>query len=483
MDLRLVAKLLGGLLAIISLFLALPGIYGMVIGESAGRALIDSALIGFILGILLFLSQRSYRAELNHRMGFAIVALSWISAGILGAVPYYLSLSTSGFTDALFESISGFSGTGASILTNIEGTPKSILLWRSMTQWLGGMGIIVFFIAILPILGVGGVQLFRAEITGPQKDKITPRVRETAKKLWGLYLGLTVLLTVLLAVAGMPLYDAINHAMTTLATGGFSTRADGIAAFASPLIEYILIFFMLVASINFSLHFQLFSSRDLSVFWTTEAKWYLTILSVMTLFCTLSIWSHLPHTEGFFDAFRESLFTVVCTASSTGYTNSNYLLWPVGTHAAIVLLMAMGGMSGSTAGGLKCIRIAAAMKQLYKELKKVVHPRAIYTIKVNEHSVPEDIVNAIWGFIFLYLAVFSVMFLVLSFEGLSLVAAASSSLSALSNVGPALGELGPYDNYAHLSLLSKYTLMAGMLLGRLEFYTLLVLFTVEYWRK
>ncbi|MCI5065401.1 TrkH family potassium uptake protein [bacterium] len=482
MDLRILSKLLGGLVTIISLFLLLPGVYGVLSEESAGGTLIAIGVIGSLIGAIIFLTQRKIRSEINHRTGLAIVGLSWIVSGGIGALPYALTGSTPTILDALFESVSGFSGTGASILTDIEGTQSCILLWRSMTQWIGGMGIILFFIAILPILGVGGVQLFRAETPGPNKDKITPRVRETARRLWGLYLGLTVLLVVLLFASGMSFFDAVNHAMTTLSTGGFSTKGDGIAAFNSPQIEYLLIIFMLISSVNFSLYYRLFATRKISELSTTESRWYLSLLTIFTAIITYTLWTQ---SEGLAlnDAVRQSLFTVVCTASSTGFTNVDYMTWPVGIHTMIVLLMFMGGMSGSTAGGLKCIRIVAAMKQLMKEVKKVIHPRGLYAIKVNDHAVPDDIVNTIWGFIFLYFTVFTALICILTFQGLDLLSSATAAISALSNIGPALGELGPYDNYSQLPDLSKAALLSGMLLGRLEFYTLIVLFTREYWRK
>jgi len=480
MDLRITIKLLGGLLSLLSLFLVIPGAYGMLIGEIAGKHLILSAVGCSLLGALAYFSQKSYRAELNNRTGIALVSLAWFGTAIVGAIPFYLSDPAIHFLDALFESTSGFTGTGASILTDLDAVPRSILLWRSMTQWIGGMGIVLFFIAILPIFGLGGVQLFRAETPGPSKDKITPRVRDTAKMLWGLYLGLTLILACLLYFAGMSFFDAINHAMTTTSTGGFSTQSTGIAFFNSPLIEDILIVFMLLCSISFSLHFRLLLSGSLSALFSTEAKWYLAIIALAVTLLTLGLWSS---SGALVESFRQAAFTVVCTASSTGFTNINYEHWSAGLQFLLILLMIMGGMSGSTSGGLKCIRIVTAIKQLSKELKRVVHPRALYAIKINEHTVSNDVINAIWGFIFLYITVLIALSSILSFQGLDLISATTASISALSNIGPALGELGPYDNYAALPLISKSAFIGGMLVGRLEFYTIIVLFTFEFWRK
>jgi trk system potassium uptake protein TrkH len=483
MNVGLLLKLLSGLLVILSIVLSIPGIYALYNNEYTYLAFLGPAFIGATLGLCGYLSLRNNRAELNHRTGLAIVGATWITAGLLGSFPYYLSAVTPSFIDALFESVSGFTGTGATIMVDIESLPNSILLWRSITQWLAGMGIIVFFLAILPILGIGGVQLFKAEFTGPQKDKITPRIHETAKRLWGLYVGFTLVLMALLCAAGMSYFDAVNHAMTTVATGGFSTRNSGIAAFNSSTIEYIIICFMLMSSINYSLYFLFITSRGKALIQSTEAKWYLGILSIMTLIITLNIWGLSNGTLTLESAFRKALFSVVCTASSTGYTNVDYTAWPVGLQSLIILLMIMGGMSGSTSGGIKCVRIAATIKQLFKELKQVVHPRGVYTIKFNDHSVPPNVVSAIWGFIFLYYSIFTMMTLVFTFQGLDLVSAATASFSALSNIGPALGTLGPYDNFAALPDLSKVVFTCGMLLGRLEFYTLMVLFTSDYWRR
>ncbi|MCB0319396.1 MAG: potassium transporter [Bdellovibrionales bacterium] len=480
MNFPLVLKLLGGLFIILSLFLLIPGIFAIWIQEPEAINFFISTAIGACLGCLLILLCKNAKGDLNHRTSMAIVTSTWIAAAILGGLPYYFSHVIPNFVDAYFESISGFSGTGSSVLSNLESLPKSILLWRSMTQWLGGMGIIVFFLAILPFLGVGGVQLFRAETTGPSKDKITPRVHETAKKLWGIYLGLTILLTVLLYFAGMNLFDAVNHSFTTLATGGFSTRGDGIRAFQSPLIDYIIIFFMFICSVNFSLHYQFLAGHGWKSYNTTEVKWYVSLLLLATLGCTFLLWNIIPSPEA---SFREALFTVVCTSSSTGFTYTDYTLWPVGTHTIIIVLMAMGGMSGSTAGGLKCIRIAAALKQLSKELKRVVHPHGVYTLKVNGQSVPDAVVSTIWGFIFLYFSVFIVVTLILTFEGLDILSASTATFSALSNIGPAFGSLGPYDNFAEVGTVSKLALTVAMLLGRLEFYTVLAIFTFDYWRK
>ncbi|MCB0332915.1 MAG: hypothetical protein KDD55_05405 [Bdellovibrionales bacterium] len=481
MDIRILIKVLGGLLVILGVLLCIPAVFSALSEQTSVMVFLSIAVGSTLLGMLMWNSQRNYRSELNHRTGFAVVTFSWITASFIGALPYFFTNTLPHFLDAFFESVSGFSGTGASVLTFLDGQDRAILLWRSMTQWIGGMGIIVFFIAILPILGLGGVQLFKAEITGPQKDKITPRVRETAKRLWLLYVAFTGVLAVCLWLAGMSGYDALNHAFTTTSTGGFSTHNNGVAHFQSPAIDYILILFMALSSINFSLHYRFLLLRDKAALFSTELKWYLSILLIASLVITFSIWQ--PHESLLSESFRESLFTVICTASSTGFTNIDYLPWPVGVHFILILLMAMGGMSGSTAGGLKCIRIVASMKQLAKELKQVIHPNAVLTVKADDHSIPANIISAIWGFIFLYFFIFALITLILVYQDLDLISASTATFSALSNIGPAFGSLGPYDNYSELTAVSKTVLCGAMLLGRLEFYTVLVILTPEYWRK
>ena len=480
MDTRLVLKILSGLAVVLGVILFIPALHAYSNGYPFAYEFFYSGLCGILPGAVGWYHFHSYRADVSHRTGFAVVGFSWFLAGSLGALPYYFSHSLPGIVDSVFESFSGFSGTGASVITNIEATNPSILLWRSMTQWLGGMGIIVFFIAILPILGVGGVQLFRAETTGPSKEKITPKVRDTARILWGLYVGLTVVLTAVLCLLGMSLYDAANHAMTTMSTGGFSTKNVGVASFENPAIDYAIGLFMVIGSISFALYYRLITRPEMSIFKDTEMKAYLSLLTVMTGISTLMIWG--TNYETLEESFRSAFFTVAATASSTGFTNDNYLLWPEFTHYLLVLLMVMGGSSGSTAGGMKCIRLVAAFKLLQKELKQVIHPHAVISVSMNDKAIRDNVASAIWGFLFLYLFVFSLITAVLSFDGIDRVSAGTATISALSNIGPALGSFGPMDNYAALSDLSKLTLSIGMIMGRLEFITVIILFTPYYWK-
>lgn len=481
MNIRLLIKIVGALITFVGLILLIPTLFSLYDNTHYTQPFSLSSALAILLGLLLFLSQRKYQVELDHRTSLAVVSVSWIGACLIGALPYYLTGHLN-LIDAIFESTSGFTGTGASVIANVEIIGRPLLLWRSMTQWLAGLGIIVFFIAILPALGFGGVQLFRAEITGPNKDRITPRVAETARKLWLIYLAFTLLLVLLLKeLGGMSYFDAINHSLTTLSTGGFSTKNAGISHFNNATIDYILVVFMLIGAVNFNLHFRLIRFRDWRITFDTELKWFLGMVLGTTVI--ISICNYNTSYDTLSESFRHSLFSLVAAVTTTGFSNANYIQWPLLTHLLILLAMIMGGMSGSTAGGIKCIRIVAALKQLWKEFKQIVHPNAVITIKANHKTIPEQIVSAIWSFIFLYFFILLMACLVIVAHGMDLISSISAVISALSNIGPALGELGPADNYANLPNGVKATLSFCMLLGRLELFAVLVILTPTYWKR
>ncbi len=481
MNFSALLKLIGTLFLVYGIVFLLPAAFSFFDGDRFSGVFLACSLGCLLLGGVLVWALRKRKADLDLRTGFALVAMAWIVSGLIGAVPFYASGTVSTVLDAIFESISGFTGTGASILPSVEGVDRGVLLWRSLTQWLGGMGIIVFFVAVLPALGFSGVQLFKAEVAGPQKDRLTPRVKETAQKLWLLYVAFTALLAFLLFHAGMPWFDAINHAFTTLATGGYSTRNAGIASFNSASIDWILSIFMLIGAISFGLHYRFFILRDSSALRDTELRWYGAILSISVATLFFVIWKTQYAAAG--DALRHSVFTVASIATSTGFSNQDFLPWPPAAHLIVVLLMVMGGMSGSTAGGLKCIRLVAAFKQMSRQLRQVVHPKAVIPVKANGHVIPEPIIDAIWGLIFTYFLIFSIGSVVLTLDGLDLVTATTATFSALSSIGPGLGTVGPSTSYAHIPDLSKAMLCVCMLLGRLEFFTILVLFTPTFWRR
>ncbi len=481
MDLKIIAKTIGGLLCILGTFMLLPALYALL-----GHSFLTWRLMGLsaallLVGLSAIIRHKDYKADVNHRTGMAVVSLSWFIAIITGALPFYFSDTLPSFVDCIFESASGFTGTGASVLKDIEMVEPSILLWRSITQWLGGMGIILFFIAILPILGIGGVQLFRAETTGPNKDRMSPRVRDTAKSLWLLYISFTAILAVTLKFLGMNGFDAVNHAMTAMATGGFSTKNAGLAFYDSPAIHWVIMTALLLASINFTLHYRVIFNRDFSIFKDSELKGYLLCVLGMTGFITYLLYE--TTYSDFYVAFRHSLFTVINTSSSTGYSYEDYLHWSPLAQCCLVILMIMGGMTGSTAGGLKCIRVLAVARLLHKELRQVVHPNAVLTVKINDRSIRPNVASSIWTVIFLYTGAAAVITLILCGQNVDIVSSLSATISALSNIGPALGIFGSFDNYSALGDLSKLALSAGMLLGRLEFLTVLVLFIPDFWKK
>ena len=475
------------MLAIIGLSMLFPALVGLFYGETNLFAYLYSMVGCLSVSIPVWLLTRRSR-KLSIKDGFALVAFAWIVVAIAGSLPFYFSGSIPNYTDAWFEAMSGVTTTGATIIGNvntlphlengIESLPKGILFWRSFLQWIGGMGIIVFTIAILPLLGVGGVQLFKAEVPGPVADKIKPRVKETAKILWMVYVGFTVLQMVLLRLAGMPLFDSICHAFTTMPTGGFSTQNASIAAYNSPLIQYIVIFFMFVAGINFTLHFRTITGNFTALFKDYELKVYIVtiVFATFVIFLSLSAsnsdWSH--------KGFMVSLFQSIAIMTGTGYANADYEMWPYFCQLALFILMFFGAMGGSTSGGMKLTRIIVLIKYAATETRRMLHSRAIIPIRIGERSINDDIVRNTLGFFLIYLSIFVLTALVLTAFNLDLISAFGAAASAIGNVGPAFGEFGPTDNYALLNPIGKWMLSFCMLLGRLEIFTILVLFTRSF---
>tara|TARA_B100001173_G_scaffold96502_1_gene83524 strand:- start:107 stop:1540 length:1434 start_codon:yes stop_codon:yes gene_type:complete len=475
------------MLAIIGLSMLFPALVGLFYGETNLFAYLYSMVGCLSVSIPVWLLTRRSR-KLSIKDGFALVAFAWIIVAIAGSLPFYFTGAIPNFTDAWFEAMSGVTTTGATIIGNvntlphlengIESLPKGILFWRSFLQWIGGMGIIVFTIAILPLLGVGGVQLFKAEVPGPVADKIKPRVKETAKILWMVYVGFTVLQMVLLRLAGMPLFDSICHAFTTMPTGGFSTQNASIAAYNSPLIQYIVIFFMFVAGINFTLHFRTITGNFTALFKDYELKVYIVtiVFATFVIFLSLSAsnsdWSH--------KSFMVSLFQSIAIMTGTGYANADYEMWPYFCQLALFILMFFGAMGGSTSGGMKLTRIIVLIKYAATETRRMLHSRAIIPIRIGERSINDDIVRNTLGFFLIYLSIFVLTALVLTAFNLDLISAFGAAASAIGNVGPAFGEFGPTDNYALLNPIGKWMLSFCMLLGRLEIFTILVLFTRSF---
>ena len=477
-----VLRFIGILIIFLGLSIFLPLVVSFIYGDGSSSSLILSLIATTSIGLILFLfTKKSKDTPLNHRDGVAIVTLGWIAAGIAGAIPFLFSGSIHNFSDACFESISGFTTTGATILTDIESIPAGILMWRSITQWLGGMGIIVLSIAVLPFLGVGGMQLYRAEIPSPVVDKLKPRISDTAKTLWKVYLLITVLEIVFLLAGGMSLYDSACHAFCTMPTGGFSPRNTSIAYYNSAYFDGVIILFMLIAGINFSLHYKLITGEPKVYLKDPECRVFLSIVSALIIIVTLDIYGSVY--ESIFRAFRYAAFQVSSIISTTGFATADYEYWPALSQNIILLCMFLGGMAGSTGGGLKTMRIILLIKHGYREVFRIVHPHAVTSIKLGGRPVPPDILSSIWGFFILYLSLFVITSFTMSFLGLDLISSFSSVAACIFNVGPGLGIVGPIDNYMNVPLAGKWILIFCMLLGRLEIYTVIVLLTPEYWRK
>jgi len=482
MNLALVLNLVGSVLFFSSLFMLAPFLTSFYFREEGVSALGTTFLLYFFSGLLLyFITKSQKKIELKHRDGFAIVTLSWITMSFFGALPYMLSGVTLSFTDAYFESMAGFTTTGASVLSNLESLPKGILLWRSMTQWIGGMGIIVFSLAILPMLGAGGMQLFRAEVPEIGVEKLRPRILDMAKSLWYIYAGLTAVLAILLSVAGMDLFDAVCHAFTTMATGGFSTKSASIAHFRSGYIDVIITVFMFLAGINFSLHFYALRGGFSRFIKSSEFKFYCSVVFISIVVITITVKS--SGYGSLLEAMRYASFQSVSVMTTTGFATADYELWPVFPQMLLVCLMFFGGMVGSTSGGMKQVRILLMFKQAYRELYHLIHPRALSALKLDERNVPKETLGGIWGFLFLFILICVIATLLMTALGIDIITASTTVISAMSNVGPALGDAGPTENYYAMPSAGKWILTMCMLIGRLEIYTVILLFMPMFWRK
>lgn len=478
---KLIVRIIGFLLIIEGAFMFLGIPFALYYCGNECLSLLWSGLITASVGALLFLGFKSnLNKSIGKREGYLIVSSTWIVTSIFGSLPFLLSGAIPNFTDAFFETISGFTTTGSSILTDIESIPKGILFWRSLTHWIGGMGIIVLSVAILPVLGIGGMQLFVAEMPGPTPDKLHPRITETAKRLWGIYILLTVAETILLMTGGMSLFDGLCHAFGTMATGGFSTQNDSIASF-SPYIQYIIIAFMILAGTNFTLHYFALHGKIRKVWENEEFRYYTYLILSATIVISGSIIFFAS--ENVEKAFRDTLFQVVSIITTTGYVTSDYLMWPGMLWVIIFLLMFVGGSAGSTGGGMKVIRQLLLIKNSGLELKRLLHPQAIIPVKFNGKSVPSDIISKVMAFFLIYMIIFALGTLVMTIFGLDFKSAIGASIASLGNIGPGLGSVGPVGNYADIPDAGKWFLSFLMLLGRLELFTVLIIFAPAFWKK
>ena len=482
MNILLVFNLVGVVIIFSSAFMLLPIIASIIYKSGDISALGVSFFVTLFSGILIFFFTKSQKeVELKHRDGFAVVTLSWLAISLFGALPYLMADASLSFTNAYFEAMAGFTTTGASVLSDLESMPEGILLWRSLTQWMGGMGIIVFSIAILPMLGVGGMQLFKAEVPDIGVEKLRPRILDTAKSLWYIYAGLTVILAVLLWICGMEVFDAVCHALTTMATGGFSTKTASIAHFNNAYIEIIITVFMFLAGINFALHFYALRGKFSKFTKSTEFKFYLMVIFVSIAVVTLT----LIRSGGYSvpDSLRYASFQVVSVMTTTGFATADYELWPVFIQVLLLSLMFFGGMIGSTGGGMKQVRVLLMIKQAYRELYQLIHPHALTALRLGGKIVLKETLGGIWGFLFLFILISVVATLLMSALGMDIITSASTVISAMSNVGPALGQAGPTDNYSSIPAAGKWVLIFCMLMGRLEIYTVVILFVPHFWKK
>ena len=477
MNYKIVLNVLGGLLRFLGLIMVVPLLVAYYYDESLYPFIVAVVITG-LTGTIISLKYKSDE-DWKTREGFAIVAMGWLAAATFGAIPYVFDGITP--LNALFESMSGFTTTGATVFVDIESHSRSILFWRSMTQWLGGMGIIMLFIAILPKLGVAGRQLFRAEAPGPTEDKLKPRIRETAKILWMVYVVISLIEVGLLLLAKMSLYDAVTHTFTTMACGGFSPYADSVKAFNSPLIEGIITLFMFIAGANFALHYKTLYVNKKSLLKDNEFKFYATIVLFATGLLTVLLWRDMDYSA--FDSLRYAVFQVISIITTTGFATTDFNLWSDSARMLLFTIMFIGGSAGSTAGGIKVVRVLLLLKYGRRELFKSVHRKAIKPIKFNGTTVSDDVMKSIVSFVVIYLIIFMVSSGILSILGMDMISSLTASIATLGNIGPGFNMIGPMANFDLVHPIGKLVLIANMWIGRLEVFTVIVMLTPEFWKK
>ena len=446
------------------------------------HALLIAGVLTAIIGVLAHLLTRNQtNGGLNKRDGYLVVTTGWLAMSIFGTLPYLFSGEIPSFTDAFFETLSGFTTTGASILNDIESMSEGVLMWRSLTQWIGGMGIIVLTVAILPLLGIGGMQLFVAEAPGVTPDKLKPRITDTAKRLWLIYLGLTVFEAVLLKIGGMSYFDSINHALTTMATGGFSTKQASIAYFGSPFIQYVIIVFMFLAGTNFTLTYFGLHGQLRKVLGNEEFRFYLGFTVGFAILVTIVVYAVTG--DSFEAAFRNSLFQLVSIVTTTGYVTADYTSWAPLLTVIFFMLMFIGASAGSTAGGVKVVRHIILLKNSFMELRRQLHPAAVLPVRLNKAAVSSEITFNVMAFMIIYFMVFALGSILFSSLGYDFETSIGAVATSLGNIGPGIGKVGPVDNFAFISAPGKWILCFLMLLGRLELFTVLILLSPYYWTK
>ena len=479
---KMIGKIMGFLLFIEAGFLSLCTALSIFYKEPDMAAFILSTILTISVGIPLSYAGKDAERKLSRKDGYVVVTFAWIIFSVFGMLPYYISGYIPNLTNAFFETMSGFSTTGASILDDIESLPHGLLFWRSMTQWIGGMGIVIFTIAVLPIFGVGGIQLFAAEATGPKFDKITPRIDVTAKWIWAIYIVLTITETLLLMLGGLSLFDSVCHAMSTTATGGFSTKQDSIAAFHSPYVEYVITIFMFLSGINFSLLYLLFLKGSIKrLLGDSEVRWYVKTVLIFTIIITIGLLISSP--MGLEEAFRKSSFLVVSLQTTCGYVTDDYMLWAPPLWMLTTIITYCGACAGSTSGGTKCIRAVIVARIAQNEFMHILHPNAVLPVKVNGHSVSSTTKSTVLAFFVVFVLLVFLGWFVMMIIGLDFDDAYSVVISSLANVGPGIGMCGPSFSWNALPDAAKWLSIVYMLIGRLELFTVLLLFSPTFWKK
>jgi trk system potassium uptake protein TrkH len=495
LNLKIIYRFLGITAILNGLFMFIAFPFSYFNDESQANGILNAGIITVFIGLILFFFNKPNSKNIQKKEGYLIVTLGWLTLSFTGMLPYLLSGAIPNITDAFFETISGYSTTGSSILTDIESMPKGILFWRSATHWIGGMGIIVLTIAILPLLGIGGMQLFMAEAPGPSADKLHPRITDTAKRLYLIYVLLTFAEFFLLKVAGMTWFDAINHAMATVSTGGFSTKNNSVAFYNNlPFVQYIIIFFMLIAGTNFVLTYFALKGKIQKAFQSEEFKYYLFGIIGVSAIITILIYFYqdpnlhttIAHPKVFGEAesaIRHGLFMVTSVITTTGFVTADFTMWSFLATGIFFALFFTGGSAGSTSGGVKVVRHIVMLKNSFLEFKKALHPNAIIPVRYDGKSISPTIVSNILSFFIIYMLIFMISSVILTFLGLDFMSALGAAASSLGNIGPALGSVSPVNNFSHLSATAKWFCSFLMLIGRLELFTVLILFTPFFWRK
>ena len=475
---KMIYRIMGFLLLIETAMLMCCGGVSLFYKEDDLNSFLLSSAITAFVGVIMLAIGRGAEKSLNRRDGYVIVSVAWITFSLFGMLPYYIGGYIPNVTDAFFETMSGFSSTGATIMNNIESMPHGILFWRAMTQWIGGLGIVFFTIAVLPIFGMGGIQVFAAEASGPTHDKVHPRIGVTAK---GIYAGMTGTLIILLVFGGMGLFDSICHAFTTTSTGGFSTKQTSIEYYHSPYIDYVISIFMFLSGVNFTLLLLMFNGKIKKFIHDAELKFYFISVAFFTIF--IAVWLYQTSSMGAEEAFRKSLFQVISLQTSTGFATADYMLWPSILWGCLLIVMIIGACAGSTTGGIKCIRMVILFKVAKNEFKHILHPNAVLPVRVNKQVISPSIQSTVLAFTFLYAVIAIVSILIMMGFGVGFLESIGTVISSIGNMGPGLGTCGPAFSWSELPDAAKWLLSFLMLLGRLELFTVLLLFSSDFWKK